>query len=85
MLQSGNDNIRNAMDTWKIDAPMVRGMPIHWIPAWSNLEFGLAGNDGLFMGVDVVHDAVFQQGWASHGPQRADGGQRVPHGPRRVP
>ena len=52
LLQSGNDNIRNAMDTWKIDAPMIRGMPIHWIPAWSNLEFGLQRSDGLFMGVD---------------------------------
>ena len=52
LLQAGNDNIRNALDTWKIDAPMLRNSPMIWVPAWSNQDFGTARTDGLVMGVD---------------------------------
>ena len=52
LLQIGNDNIRNALDTWKIDAPMVRSAPMIWVPAWSNQEFGVPRTDGIVLGVD---------------------------------
>jgi len=52
ILQSGNDNIKGDVAMWKVDVPMVRGVPMHWVPAWSNQEFGLARTDGLFLGVD---------------------------------
>ena len=66
LLQAGNDNIRNAMDTYKIDVPMLRGAPLHWIPAWSNAEFGLQRSDGLLLGVDwttmhFTHQAGLRQ------------------------
>lgn len=52
LLQDGNDNIRTALDTWKIDAPMLRSCPLLWVPAWSNQDFGLARTDGIVLGVD---------------------------------
>jgi len=52
LLQAGNDNIRNALDTWKIDAPMIRGCPLIRVPAWSNQDFGVARTDGIILGVD---------------------------------
>lgn len=52
LLQDGNDNIRNALDTYKIDAPMIRSIPLVWVPAWSNQDFGLTRTDGLCAIVD---------------------------------
>ena len=52
LLAAGNDDIRSALDTWKIDVPMLRNAPMHWIPAWSNQDFGLARTDGIILGVD---------------------------------
>jgi len=46
------NNIRNALDTWKIDTPMLRNAPMIPVWAWSNSNFGLARTDGLILGVD---------------------------------
>ncbi len=52
LLQAGNDNIRNALDTWKIDAPMIRNCPLIHIPAWWNQDSGDTRTDGIVLGVD---------------------------------
>jgi len=51
IAQSSNDNLRSDLAMYK-GAVLVRGVPLVWVPAWSNQEFGLARTDGLVLGVN---------------------------------
>lgn len=51
ILQSGNDNLGTSLDKYK-GVVYLRGVPMLWIPAWSNQEFGTALTDGLVLGVN---------------------------------
>jgi hypothetical protein len=51
ILQAGNDNIGTELDRYK-GAVMLRGVPMVWVPAWSNQDLGLARTDGLVLGVN---------------------------------
>jgi hypothetical protein len=52
ILANSNDNVRGDVATFKPDVPMLRGVPIHWVPAWSNQDFGTARTDGPVLGVN---------------------------------
>jgi len=73
ILSTGNDNIKGDVAMWKVSVPMVRGVPVHWIPAWSNADFGLQRTDGLILGVD----------WSSFKYAHASGLRMVKRPPRR--
>jgi hypothetical protein len=48
---SQNDNLRGELGKWK-DTVTIRGVPMRWVPAWTNQSFGTARTDGPIMGVD---------------------------------
>lgn len=48
---SQNDNLRGELAKWK-DSVMIRGVPMRWVPAWTNQSFGVARSDGPVMGID---------------------------------
>ena len=48
---SQNDNLRGELARWK-DTATIRGVPLRWVPAWTNQTFGCARTDGPVMGVD---------------------------------
>jgi len=52
LLASANDNVKGDVATYKPDVPMIRGVPVQWVPAWSNQEFGVARTDGVVLGVN---------------------------------
>jgi hypothetical protein len=52
ILAASNDNIVGDVGTYKAGVPMIVGVPIEWIPAWSNQDFGTARTDGVFLGVN---------------------------------
>lgn len=72
LLAAGNDSIKGDLAMWKANVPMVRGVPVHWVPAWSNSDFGLQRTDGLFLGVD----------WSSFKYAHASGLRMVKRPPR---
>jgi hypothetical protein len=51
ILQAGNDRLATELDRYK-GAVMLRGVPMVWVPAWSNQEFGIARTDGIVLGVN---------------------------------
>ena len=51
IAQSNNDNLRGELAKWK-DTVLIRGVPLRWVPAWTNQSFGTALTDGTVMGVD---------------------------------
>ena len=70
-----NDNIKGDVAMWKRNVPMVGGVPVHNVWAWSNAEFGLQRTDGLFLGVD----------WSSFKYAHAAGLRMVKRPPRATP
>ena len=52
ILASNNDNIRGDVATYKTGIPMIMGIPIEYVPAWSNQDFGAARTDGVFVGIN---------------------------------
>jgi hypothetical protein len=51
LAQASNDNLKSDLAMYK-GAVLIRGVPLVWIPAWTNQDFGLARTDGLVMGVN---------------------------------
>ena len=51
IAQLNNDNLQSDVAKYK-GAVLIRGVPLLWVPAWSNQEFGTARTDGLVMGVN---------------------------------
>jgi hypothetical protein len=51
IAQTQNDNLRGELARWK-DSVVIRGVPLRWVPAWTNQTFGTARTDGPVMGVD---------------------------------
>lgn len=48
---SQNDNFKGNVDKWK-DTVLIRGVPMNWVPAWTNQSFGTALTDGTVLGVN---------------------------------
>jgi hypothetical protein len=48
---SQNDNMKGNIDKWK-NTVLIRGVPLQWIAAWSNQDFGCARTDGPVLGVN---------------------------------
>ncbi len=46
-----NDNLRGELAKWK-DTATIRGVPLEWVPAWTNPSFGVQRTDGPVMGID---------------------------------
>jgi hypothetical protein len=51
LLQLGNDNIRDDLAAHS-GSVMIRGVPMTWVPAWTNSASLNARNDGIILGVD---------------------------------
>lgn len=51
IAQNNNDNLQSDVAKYK-GAVMIRGVPLLWVPAWSNQEFGTARTDGLVLGIN---------------------------------
>jgi len=51
LAQSSNDNMGSELAKYK-GAVLLRGVPMVWIPAWSNQDFGLAQTNGPVVGVN---------------------------------
>lgn len=60
IAQSQNDNLRGELAKWK-DTVMIRGVPLRWVPAWTNQTFGTARTDGPVMGIDWSAVKVFSK------------------------
>jgi len=48
---SQNDNLRGDLARWK-DTVLIRGVPLNWVPAWTNQTLGVAQTNGPVMGVN---------------------------------
>jgi hypothetical protein len=48
---SNNDNLRGELAKWK-DTVLIRGVPLSWVPAWTNHSFGCAQSNGPVVGVN---------------------------------
>jgi len=51
LLQLGNDNIKNDVAAFSGEV-YVRGVPMNWVPAWTNSNSTNARTDGIVLGVD---------------------------------
>lgn len=51
IAQNNNDDLQSDVAKYK-GTVLIRGVPLVWIPAWSNQDFGLARTDGIVMGVN---------------------------------
>jgi len=51
LLQLGNDNIRDDLAAHS-GSVMIRGVPMTWVPAWTNSSSENARTDGIILGVD---------------------------------
>jgi len=52
ILANSNDNVKGDVATYKAGVPMISGVPVVWVPAWSDQEFGTARTDGVMLGVN---------------------------------
>jgi len=50
IAQNHNDDVQSDVAKYK-GAVLIRGVPLLWVPAWSNQTFGTARTDGIVMGV----------------------------------
>ena len=46
-----NDNLKGNVDKWK-GTVLIRGVPLQWVPAWTNPTFGCQRTDGPVMGIN---------------------------------
>lgn len=51
LLQLGNDNIQDDLAAHS-GAVYIRGVPMTWVPAWTNSNSKSVRNDGIILGVD---------------------------------
>lgn len=51
LLQLGNDNIRDDLAAHS-GTVYIRGVPMNWVPAWTNASSQNARTDGIILGVD---------------------------------
>ncbi len=51
LLQIGNDNIRDDLAAHS-NSVFIRGVPMTWVPAWTNSNSQNARTDGVILGVD---------------------------------
>jgi hypothetical protein len=51
LMRLGNDNIRNDLGTYA-NTPSIRGVPMVWVPAWTNSASINARTDGIILGVN---------------------------------
>lgn len=51
LLQLGNDNIKNDLAAYS-NTVTIRGVPMRWVPAWTNTDSINARTDGIILGVD---------------------------------
>ena len=51
IAQTSNDDLGSDIGKYK-GSVMIRGVPMVWVPAWSNQEFGLAQTNGPIVGVN---------------------------------
>jgi len=51
LLQLGNDNIGNDLAAHG-NSVLIRGVPMNWVPAWTNSNSVNARTDGIILGVD---------------------------------
>ena len=51
LLQLGNDNIRDDLAAHS-GSVYIRGVPMTWVPAWTNTSSANARTDGVILGVD---------------------------------
>jgi hypothetical protein len=46
-----NDNLKGNLDKWK-DVVLIRGVPMNWVPAWTNQSFGTNQTNGPVLGIN---------------------------------
>lgn len=51
LAAAGNDNLTSDIAKYR-GTVLIKGVPLVWVPAWTNQEFGLARTDGLVLGVN---------------------------------
>ncbi len=62
LLQLGNDNIKDDLAAHS-STVYIRGVPMNWVPAWTNSNSTNARTDGIILGVDWnTFDWYYQSG-----------------------
>ena len=51
IAQNSNDNLKGNLDKWK-GTVLIRGVPLNWVPAWTNPNVATAVTNGPVLGVN---------------------------------